>query len=75
MSGYLDNSGLEDVLSGGSRMIGIDTRGRHDVGQLVAAVLAGAGAADPGPGRPAAPAVPVALAGGGAKDLVESGVR
>ena len=25
MSGYLDNSGREDVLSGGSRMIGIDT--------------------------------------------------
>src|SRR5436190_22974828 len=25
MSGYLDSSGREDVLSGGSRMIGIDT--------------------------------------------------
>jgi len=25
VSGYLDNSGREDVLSGGSRMIGIDT--------------------------------------------------
>ena len=25
MSGYLDNSGREDVLSGGSRMIAIDT--------------------------------------------------
>jgi proline iminopeptidase len=25
MSGYLDNSGREDVLSGGSRMIAVDT--------------------------------------------------
>jgi proline iminopeptidase len=25
VSGYLDNSGREDVLSGGSRMIGVDT--------------------------------------------------
>jgi len=32
MSGYLDNSGRDDVLSGGSRMIGIDTpSGRHRV--------------------------------------------
>jgi proline iminopeptidase len=32
VSGYLDNSGREDVLSGGSRMIGIDTpSGRHRV--------------------------------------------
>ncbi|HEY2268982.1 MAG TPA: proline iminopeptidase-family hydrolase [Streptosporangiaceae bacterium] len=32
MSGYLDNSGRDDVLSGGSRMIGIDTpSGRHGV--------------------------------------------
>jgi proline iminopeptidase len=32
VSGYLDNSGRDDVLSGGSRMIGIDTpAGRHQV--------------------------------------------
>jgi proline iminopeptidase len=32
VSGYLDNSGRDDVLSGGSRMIGIDTpSGRHRV--------------------------------------------
>ncbi len=32
MSGYLDNSGRDDVLSGGSQMIGIDTpAGRHQV--------------------------------------------
>ena len=32
MSGYLDNSGREDVLNGGSRMIGIDTpRGPYRV--------------------------------------------
>ena len=32
MSGYLDNSGRDDVLSGGSRMIGINTpSGRHRV--------------------------------------------
>ena len=32
MSGYLDNSGREDVLSGGARMIGVDTpAGRYRV--------------------------------------------
>jgi len=33
MSGYLDNSGREDVLSGGARLIGVDTpKGRYRVG-------------------------------------------